>query len=52
VELQFKAVEDALVADGVGRELLERTSLADKEASLPATADRRVEIRFVKRQHS
>lgn len=51
-ELRFKSVEGALIADGVGRELLARTSLADTEASLPATADRRVEIRLVKRQHS
>jgi outer membrane protein OmpA-like peptidoglycan-associated protein len=46
-EPRFNAVAGALVADGVDPRLLARVPLADTEASLPATADRRVEIRLV-----
>lgn len=44
---RFIAVTDALIADGVDPKLLVRVPLADTEASLPATGDRRVEIRLI-----
>ena len=51
-EPRFKAVEAALVADGVDPGLLSRAPLADQEAALPSTGDRRVEIRLIDRtQH-
>jgi outer membrane protein OmpA-like peptidoglycan-associated protein len=49
-EPRFKAVEAALVADGVDRALLSRAPLPDQEAALPSTADRRVEIRLIDRR--
>lgn len=46
-DLRFDAVADALAADGVDRRRMARVPLADNEASLPTTADRRVEIRLI-----
>jgi outer membrane protein OmpA-like peptidoglycan-associated protein len=46
---RFNAVTDALIADGVDPRLLARVPLTDSEASLPATADRRVEIRLLEK---
>jgi OOP family OmpA-OmpF porin len=43
-EPRFNAVEQALVADGIGPTLLVRAQLADTESALPETADRRIEI--------
>jgi len=43
-EPRFKAVEQALIADGISPPLLVRVQLADSEAALPETADRRIEI--------
>jgi outer membrane protein OmpA-like peptidoglycan-associated protein len=43
-EPRFKAVEQALIADGIDPKLLVRVQLADSEAALPATGDRRIEI--------
>lgn len=43
-EPRFKAVEQALVADGIDPKLLVRAQLADTESALPGTADRRIEI--------
>jgi outer membrane protein OmpA-like peptidoglycan-associated protein len=43
-EPRFKAVEQALVADGIDPKLLVRAQLADTESALPETADRRIEI--------
>jgi outer membrane protein OmpA-like peptidoglycan-associated protein len=48
-EPRFAAVADALMADGVNPQLLARVPLADAEEALPATADRRVEIRLINR---
>jgi outer membrane protein OmpA-like peptidoglycan-associated protein len=46
-EPRFNAVADALIVDGVDPKLLVRVPLMDSEASLPSTADRRVEIRLI-----
>jgi outer membrane protein OmpA-like peptidoglycan-associated protein len=43
-EPRFRAVEQALAADGIDPKLLVRAQLADTEAALPETADRRIEI--------
>lgn len=43
-EPRFKVVEQALIADGIDPKLLVRVQLADSEATLPATGDRRIEI--------
>ena len=43
---RFAVVEDALVAEGIDRAVLTRARLVDP-TPLPATAVRRVEIRFV-----
>jgi outer membrane protein OmpA-like peptidoglycan-associated protein len=43
-EPRFKVVEQALIADGIDPRLLVRVQLADSEAALPATGDRRIEI--------
>lgn len=43
-EPRFRAVEQALVADGIDQKLLVRAQLADTETALPDTADRRIEI--------
>jgi outer membrane protein OmpA-like peptidoglycan-associated protein len=43
-EPRFKVVEQALIADGLDPRLLVRVQLADSEAALPATGDRRIEI--------
>jgi outer membrane protein OmpA-like peptidoglycan-associated protein len=43
---RFATVEQALVAEGIDRTLLARTALVDP-IPLPATAVRRIEIRFV-----
>ncbi len=41
---RFKVVEQALIADGIDPSLLVRVQLADSEAALPPTGDRRIEI--------
>ena len=43
-EPRFKVVEQALIADGIDPKLLVRVQLADSEAALPPTGDRRIEI--------
>lgn len=43
-EPRFKVVEQALIVDGIDPRLLVRVQLADSEAALPATGDRRIEI--------
>jgi outer membrane protein OmpA-like peptidoglycan-associated protein len=43
-EPRFKAVEQALIADGIDPRLLVRVQLADSEAALPPNGDRRIEI--------
>lgn len=45
---RFIAVEQALIADGVGHELLSRAELNDQEAAIGASGNARVEVRLLK----